>query len=95
MECNPSSGVVDPVTIERALRPNTALVSVMLANNETGIIQPVSDIAASVRRWNKEKPGQRQVMLHTDAAQVCEYDYTGSNWLVWLFKSNKLKNFID
>jgi cysteine desulfurase len=39
-----SSGLIDPAAIERALRPETRLVSVMLANNETGVLQPVEEI---------------------------------------------------
>src|SRR5690242_16069118 len=39
-------GVVDPADIRRALRPDTALISVMHANNETGAIQPVDEIGA-------------------------------------------------
>jgi cysteine desulfurase len=39
------SGLIDPADIRAALRPNTRLVSVMLANNETGVIQPVEEIA--------------------------------------------------
>jgi len=38
------SGLIDPADIQRALRPETRLVSVMLANNETGVLQPVEDI---------------------------------------------------
>jgi cysteine desulfurase len=38
------SGLIDPADIQRALRPRTRLVSVMLANNETGVIQPVAEI---------------------------------------------------
>jgi cysteine desulfurase len=38
------SGVIDPEDILRALRPNTRLISVMLANNETGVLQPVEEI---------------------------------------------------
>jgi cysteine desulfurase len=38
------SGLIDPATVERALRPNTRLISVMLANNETGVLQPVEEI---------------------------------------------------
>ena len=38
------SGVIDPEDIRRALRVNTRLISVMLANNETGVIQPVEEI---------------------------------------------------
>ena len=39
------SGLIDPTDIQRALRPATRLISVMLANNETGVLQPVEEIA--------------------------------------------------
>ncbi len=54
-------GRVDPGAIERAFRPDTVLVSVMHANNETGVIQPVEEIAERARR--------RGILVHTDAAQ--------------------------
>jgi len=54
-------GRVDPDAVRRALRRDTALVSVMHANNEIGTIQPVAEIAAITR--------QAGVLLHTDAAQ--------------------------
>jgi len=38
------SGLIDPADIRRALRPETRLISVMLANNETGVLQPVEEI---------------------------------------------------
>jgi cysteine desulfurase len=38
------SGLIDPADVFRALRPNTRLISVMLANNETGVLQPVEEI---------------------------------------------------
>jgi cysteine desulfurase len=38
-------GLIDPEEIKRAMRPNTRLISVMLANNETGVLQPVEEIA--------------------------------------------------
>ena len=47
--------------IERALRPDTALVSVMHANNEVGTLQPIAEIAEFTR--------PRGILLHTDAAQ--------------------------
>jgi cysteine desulfurase len=40
-----ASGLIAPAAIQRALRPNTRLVSVMLANNETGVLQPVEEIS--------------------------------------------------
>jgi cysteine desulfurase len=54
-------GRVDPADVAAALRPDTALVSIMHANNEVGTIQPVAEIAAITRA--------RGVLLHTDAAQ--------------------------
>ncbi|MHB1959312.1 MAG: cysteine desulfurase family protein [Acidobacteriaceae bacterium] len=55
-------GVVDPEEIRRALRPNTRLISVMMANNETGAIQPVEAIAAIAAGAG--------VQFHTDAVQA-------------------------
>jgi len=55
------NGCVDPADVARALRADTALVSVMHANNETGTIQPVAEIAAIARPHG--------VLVHTDAAQ--------------------------
>ena len=54
-------GRVSPVTVERAIRPDTALISVMHANNEVGTIQPIADIARLAR--------SKGILLHTDAAQ--------------------------
>jgi len=39
-----ASGLIDPADVEAALRPSTRLISVMLANNETGVLQPVAEI---------------------------------------------------
>ncbi len=54
-------GLVDPDAVARAIRPDTVLISVMHANNETGTIQPVREIAAIGRAAG--------VPVHTDAAQ--------------------------
>ena len=55
-------GLCDVAGLERALRPHTRLVSVMAANNEIGVLQPVARIAALTR--------PRGIVLHTDAAQA-------------------------
>lgn len=55
-------GVVHPESVEKALRDETILVSVMHANNETGTIQPVREIAAVAR--------ERGIPFHTDAVQT-------------------------
>ena len=55
------SGVVDPADIERAIRPEIVLVSVMHANNELGTIQPLEEIGRITR--------EHDVYFHTDAVQ--------------------------
>ena len=57
-----SDCVVDPADVRRALRPNTKLISIMMANNETGTIQPVEDIGKIAAEAN--------VYFHTDAVQA-------------------------
>ena len=54
--------MVNPAAFEAALRPETLLASVMMANNETGVIQPVAKLAALCR--------ERGILLHTDAVQA-------------------------
>lgn len=56
------NGLVEVRAVEQALRPDTALVSIMHANNETGVIQPIQEIAALCRRHG--------TLFHTDAAQT-------------------------
>ncbi len=55
-------GIVDLDLLEKSIRPETILVSVMTANNEIGVIQPIAEIGAICR--------QHQVLFHTDAAQA-------------------------
>ncbi len=55
------SGLIDPADIQRALRPETRLISVMLANNETGVIQPVEKIGEISRTAG--------AFFHIDAVQ--------------------------
>ncbi len=55
------SGLIDPTDIRRTLRPETRLVSVMLANNETGVLQPVEEIGKVVANTG--------AFFHIDAVQ--------------------------
>ncbi len=55
-------GLVDPDDVRRALRPNTKLISIMMANNETGVVQPVEEIGKIAR--------EAEVYFHTDAVQA-------------------------
>ncbi|HQR07498.1 MAG TPA: IscS subfamily cysteine desulfurase [Gemmatales bacterium] len=68
------NGIVDLNVLEAAIRPDTILVTVMLANNEIGVIQPIKEIATICK--------DRGVVIHTDATQavgkipvsVCDLD---------------------
>ena len=53
--------VVDPDDVRRALRPNTKLISIMMANNETGVLQPVEEIGKIA--------AEADIFFHTDAVQ--------------------------
>ncbi len=55
-------GRVDPGKIRNAILPNTTLITVMLANNETGTLQPIKEIAETAR--------EHGIAVHTDAAQA-------------------------
>jgi cysteine desulfurase len=56
-----TSGLIDPMEIERAVKPNTRLISVMLANNETGVLQPVEEIGKIAAAG--------RIFFHIDAVQ--------------------------
>lgn len=73
-----TDGALALAELERSLRPDTALVSVMWANNETGVVFPIADIAALCRA--------RQIPVHTDAVQaagklVLDVDLAGVDFL--------------
>jgi cysteine desulfurase len=57
-----SDGLIDPADIRRALRPETVLVSVMHANNETGTLQPIAEIAALAH--------EAGALMHSDGVQA-------------------------
>ena len=57
-----SDGSLDLHLLERAIRPDTAIVTVMWANNETGVIFPIEEVAAISR--------SKGVLFHTDAVQL-------------------------
>jgi cysteine desulfurase len=56
-----ASGVVDPEDVQRAIRPETVLISIMHANNEIGAIQPLEEIGSIAR--------ERDIYFHSDAVQ--------------------------
>jgi cysteine desulfurase len=55
-------GLVDPADVKRAIRPNTKLITIMMANNETGVLQPVEEIGAIA--------AEADVYFHTDGVQA-------------------------
>lgn len=55
-------GLVDPDDVRRAVRPNTKLITIMFANNETGVVQPVAEIGRIA--------AEADVYFHTDAVQA-------------------------
>jgi cysteine desulfurase len=59
-----ANGLIDPAAFEAALRPHTRLVSIMLANNETGVIQPLGKLARIAKAHNPA------IVFHTDAVQA-------------------------
>jgi len=61
------NGIVRVDDVEKALRSDTVLITIMLANNEIGTIQPISEIGSFIREKVREK---KNLWLHTDAVQA-------------------------
>src|ERR1700728_1505076 len=61
LPCTPQ-GIIEPAALQAAIRPNTKLVSVMYANNETGVIQSIAELAAIAHAAG--------ALFHTDAVQA-------------------------
>jgi cysteine desulfurase len=55
-------GLVDPADVKRAIRPNTKLITIMFANNETGVLEPVAEIGKIA--------AEADIYFHTDAVQA-------------------------
>lgn len=76
-------GIVDTKVLKNMLKPETALVSVIYANNEIGTVQPIREVAKVLRKFRKDthlgvelpsgEEGGRFPLLHTDAAQAMNY----------------------
>lgn len=52
------------------IRPNTVMITIMAANNVTGIIQPITKICKQVRSLKRKSGETKRILIHTDAAQV-------------------------
>lgn len=65
-------GIVDPALVAKAIQPQTQLVSIALANNELGTIQPLREIAAVIKRERERRLADGDttpIYLHSDASQ--------------------------
>ena len=77
------SGVIDLEVLKEKIEESTVIISVMYANNEIGTIEPIRDIAKTIRKWKKDvravtrtgKPEGDQLypLFHTDACQAINY----------------------
>lgn len=64
-------GIVSVTEVEKVIKSNTALVSVMYANNEIGAIQPIAEIGKLLKEANKNRANK--IYFHTDAVQAINY----------------------
>jgi len=63
-------GLVTAQQVQEALRPNTALVSIMTANNEVGTIMPIAEIGAVIKQANAARDKKDRIYFFTDAIQA-------------------------
>jgi cysteine desulfurase len=68
-------GIVRVKNVEKAIKSNTVLVSIMYVNNEIGTVQPISEIGKMIKKINLERLKKKsiQISFHTDAVQAIEY----------------------
>uniref|UniRef100_A0A7I4Y6K4 Selenocysteine lyase n=1 Tax=Haemonchus contortus TaxID=6289 RepID=A0A7I4Y6K4_HAECO len=65
---DPSSGQIVPSEVEKLVSPSTCLVTVQLANNETGVLQPIAELSDAVRQASKKH--ETTIFLHSDVSQA-------------------------
>ena len=69
------NGLVGVADIEKAIRPETALVSIMFVNNEVGMIEPIDKIGRLIKKINQtgNRRQETKIYFHTDATQALQY----------------------
>ena len=72
-------GIVDLKKLKEFLNDRTVLVSIMYANNETGTIQPIAEIAKIIREFKETKSGNAYPLFHADAVQAFQFLDCGVN----------------
>jgi len=65
------SGLVETAEVEKAIKDNTILISIMYVNNEIGTIQPIGEIGEMVKEANRGR--KQKIYFHTDAVQALNY----------------------
>lgn len=66
-------GVIDPKEIEKLIKENTVLVSIMSGNNEIGTIEPIIEIGNVIKKTRMERKSDLPLYFHTDAVQAFQY----------------------
>ena len=66
-----SDGIVELKELEKAIKKNTVLVSIMYANSEIGTIQPIREIGNLIKKINSRR--KEKIIFHTDAVQAINY----------------------
>ncbi|MBI2642103.1 MAG: cysteine desulfurase [Candidatus Wildermuthbacteria bacterium] len=65
-------GIIDPADVQKAIKANTILVSIMYANSEIGTIQPIAEIGAMIQKLKIENR-KSKIVFHTDAVQAAQF----------------------
>lgn len=70
-----TDGLVNINNLQKSIKPETVLISIMMANNEVGTIEPIAEIGKWLKRINteREKHGLTRILFHTDACQAAGY----------------------
>ncbi|MBI4709054.1 MAG: cysteine desulfurase [Candidatus Portnoybacteria bacterium] len=66
-----SEGLVEISELQKNIKPNTILVSIMYANNETGAVEPIEEIGQFLKKINQGR--EQKIYFHTDASQALNY----------------------
>lgn len=66
-----NAGLVELAELKKSIKPNTVLVSIMLANNEIGTIEPITEIGSLIEQLNGAR--SQKIYFHTDATQAPTY----------------------
>ena len=87
-----ADGIIKVSTLERALTPDTKLVTIMAVNNETGAIQPVHELAAAVQNYAQHCG--HKIHFHCDAVQgtgKVKLDFADPNIHSWAISAHKIR----